>query len=170
MFEVSEIAVSKGINTYTELLAHAQRQKREGKTDLIEFIVNRGRKMVEEAIRTGWDMQKSEETLRRERMSHMEILHEALTGNCAENCNGRWLHIALNILQQNSIMRDDFCSVVRELLQKERGKYRNIFPKGPADCGRTFLLNPLTVIFKTFLNPASTTFAWVDAESAEIFF
>lgn len=170
MFEVSEIAVSKGINTYTELLALAQRQKREGKTDLAEFIVNRGKKTVEEAIRTGWEMEKSEDTLRRERMSRMEILQEALTGNCAENCNGRWLHIALNILQRNSIARNDFSSAIRELLQKGRGKYRNIFLKGPANCGKTFLLNPLTVIYKTFLNPASTTFAWVGAESAEIIF
>jgi len=32
------------------------------------------------------------------------------------------------------------------------------------------LLNPLTIIFKTFLNPASTTFAWVGAESGEMIF
>ena len=40
MFEVSEIAVSKGIQAYTDLLALAPRQKREGKIDLAEFIVN----------------------------------------------------------------------------------------------------------------------------------
>ena len=54
MFDVSEIAVSKGIKTYLELLALAKRQKMEGKTDLAQFIVNRGKKAVEEAIRTGW--------------------------------------------------------------------------------------------------------------------
>ena len=59
---------------------------------------------------------------------------------------------------------------MRELLEKGRGKYRNIFLKGPANCGKTFLLNPLTVIYRTFLNPASTTFAWVGAELAEIIF
>ena len=48
MFEVSEIAVSKGIQAYTDLLALAPRQKREGKIDLAEFIVNWGRKTVEE--------------------------------------------------------------------------------------------------------------------------
>ena len=170
MFEVSEIAVSKGIKTYVELLALAKRQKTEGKTDLAQFIVNRGKKAAEEAIRTGWEMENSEETLRRERMSRMEILHAALTGDCKEDYNGRWLQIALDILQRNCIVRDDFCSAVRELLQKGRGKYRNLFLKGPANCGKTFLLNPLTIIYKTFLNPASTTFAWVGAESAEVIF
>ena len=57
-----------------------------------------------------------------------------------------------------------------ELLEKGRGKYRNIFLKGPANCGKTFLLNPLTVIYRTFLNPASTRFSWVGAELAEITF
>ena len=103
-------------------------------------------------------------------MSRMEILQEAFEGNCAENCDGRWLHIALNILQRNCIARDDFSASMRELLEKGRGKYRNIFLKGPANCGKTFLLNPLTVIYRTFLNPASTTFAWVGAELAEIIF
>ena len=142
----------------------------EGKTDMAQFVVNRGKKAVEEAIRPGLEIEKSEETLRRQRMSSMEILQEALEGNCAENCDGRWLHIALNILQRNSIVRDDFSSAMRELLEKRRGKYRNIFLKGPANCAKTFLLNPLTVIYRTFLNPASTKFAWVGAELAEIIF
>lgn len=41
---------------------------------------------------------------------------------------------------------------------------------GPANCGKTFLLNPLNTIFKTFTNPASTSFAWVGAEQAEVVF
>lgn len=69
MFEVSEIAVSKAIKTFLELLALAKRQKMEGKTDLAQFIVNRGKQSVEEAIRTGWEIENSEETLRRQRMS-----------------------------------------------------------------------------------------------------
>ena len=41
---------------------------------------------------------------------------------------------------------------------------------GPANCGKTFLLNPLNTIFKTFTNPATGTFAWVGAEKAEVIF
>lgn len=39
-----------------------------------------------------------------------------------------------------------------------------------ANCGKTFLLNPLKVIYSSFSNPASTSFAWVGAEKAEIIF
>ena len=41
---------------------------------------------------------------------------------------------------------------------------------GPANCGKTFLLNLLNNIFNTFTNPASTSFAWVGAEKAEVVF
>ena len=41
---------------------------------------------------------------------------------------------------------------------------------GVANCGNMFLLNPLNVIFNTFSNPASTSFAWVGAEKAECLF
>ena len=55
-------------------------------------------------------------------------------------------------------------------MDKGRGKYRNILVKGSANCGKTFLLNPLNVLYNTFSNPASSSSAWVGAESAEIIF
>ena len=56
------------------------------------------------------------------------------------------------------------------LLEKGRGKYRNILLTGPANCGKTFILNPLNVVYKTFSNPASTSFAWIGVENCEILF
>ena len=55
-------------------------------------------------------------------------------------------------------------------LHEERGKHRSILLTGVANCGKTFLLNPLNYVLKSFCNPATTTFAWVGAESAEVIF
>ena len=41
---------------------------------------------------------------------------------------------------------------------------------GPANSGKTFLLNPLTCVYKTFCNPACTSYAWEGAEEAECIF
>ena len=60
--------------------------------------------------------------------------------------------------------------LLQDLLDKGRGKYRNIFIVGPANCGKTFILNSLNKVFATFSNPATTTFAWVGAEHAECIF
>ena len=49
-YDVSQIILAEGIRTRVELLAFANTQKAEGKTDLAEFIVNRGAKCVAETI------------------------------------------------------------------------------------------------------------------------
>ena len=63
VFEISVIAVGKGIRTRTELLALTNEQNQEGKTDLAEFILNRGLKAVAEALSTGWEMVESNRRL-----------------------------------------------------------------------------------------------------------
>ena len=61
-----------------------------------------------------------------------------------------------------------FATALRTLLSKGRGKFRNILLVGPTNCRKTFLLQPLCNIFKTFCNPARDKFAWVGSEEAEI--
>ena len=45
---MAEIIPSKRLRKRTELLAFSNQQRQEGKTDLAEFIVNRGKKAVNE--------------------------------------------------------------------------------------------------------------------------
>ena len=77
---------------------------------------------------------------------------------CAPGCDGNWYDCAKEILDRSGLTVEYFSEVVRELLIKGRGKYRNLMLTGPANCGKTFLLNPLTFIFNTFCNPASCTY------------
>ena len=69
IFDVSQLAVEKGIKTRLELLAFANQKKQEGRTYLVEFIANRGGKAVEEAVFVGWKMQKAEGDLTRSKMT-----------------------------------------------------------------------------------------------------
>ena len=39
---------------------------------------------------------------------------------------------------------------------------------GPANCDKTSLFSPLTCIFATFANLATTSYAWLGVEDAEI--
>ena len=55
------------------------------------------------------------------------------------------------------VFADIFSKAVRNLLEKGRGKHRNILIKGPANMGK----NPINVVFQSFSNPATSTFAWV---------
>ena len=169
-FDVAEICVAKSIKTRSDLLALAHEQKVEGKTDLAEFIINRGDKIVDSIITTAWEMENATEQKTRLETSRLDSLRKAGDGKCICNVENEWLETATSLLQENHISPDHFANCVRLLLEKGRGKYRNIMLTGPANCGKTFLLNPLNVVFKTFTNPASTSFAWVGAETAEVIF
>ena len=75
---MSKLLVAKRIKSRLELLALASRQMKEEKQDLVQFIANRGSKVVDEAIQVGWEMEKGEEKLKRKQMTRMEILQKAL--------------------------------------------------------------------------------------------
>ena len=169
-YQVSEIVISRSLKDRAELLTYANGQKREGKTDLAEFVVNRGAKAVNELIHTAWEIHKAEETVRRREKSRLELLREAASQQCVCETLGLWEICALELLHSNDIPPQQFRETVKQLLEKGRGKHRNIMLTGPADCGKTFLLNPLNKIYHTFTNPASSNFAWVGAEKAEVIF
>ena len=56
----------------------------------------------------------------------MQLLHEAREGNCVEGCNGLWLQLGKEVLENNGIILKSFQQAVINLLTKGRGKYRNI--------------------------------------------
>lgn len=169
-FKVSEMILEKKIKSRTELLAFAQLQKEEGKSDLAEFIVNRGPRVITQVLDTAWEMAAAPETLARQNNTRLEILGECLQRECAPLCNSQWYVLATELLQRNGITLNSFQDSVKELLEKGRGKNRNVLIVGPANCGKTFILNPLTKVYHAFCNPASSTFAWIGAEQAECIF
>ena len=59
---------------------------------------------------------------------------------------------------------------MKDLLTKGRGKFRNVMLVGCACSGKTFLLDPLCLLFKAFVNPASDKYAWVGAEDSEVIY
>ena len=145
-------------------------QKKSGKTDLAEFVANQGYKAVEDALKVGWEVEEAPHELEGGSKTRMEILQAFAHKECIAGCNKQWLTMARDILFHNGIPESKFCEAVKSLLIKGRGKYRNILIKGPANCGKTFIIDPLNSIYRMFANPATTTFAWVGAQNAEIMF
>ena len=79
-----------------------------------------------------------------------------------------WYECARQVLQLNSINPFVFADAMRQLLEHGRGKFRNLLIVGPANCGKTFLLKPLEIIFWAFTSPANDKYAWVGADQAEV--
>ena len=154
-FKVTTIVLSKQIKTRTELLTLTSKkhQKAEAKKDLVEFIINRGTKVVEEVIATVWDVENASEVLERSKLSRVEIMEKVLDNPCNKHCNRRWLQCAKQLLTWNDISIGVFTKAVRNLLEEGRGQHRNILIKGPANTGKTFHTT-VKVYFKVF------NFAW----------
>lgn len=167
-YEVSEIIQAKKITSRIQLMAFASAQKREGKTDLAEFICNRGSKAVDDCLAVAMELASAEEKYSRSQKNRLELLQESNDSECVEGCGGKWIQAALDLLAKNEIDVAVFSSAVYTLLEQGRGKFRNIFLHGVANCGKTFLLSPLATIYNTFSNPATGTFAWVGVEDCEI--
>jgi len=167
-YDFSRLMRDKKLKSRTEVLAFASMQEREGKSDLAEFIFNRSKKALEELIQTSLDFETAEADLERSKLARVAILEGVAEGDCVEGCAGAWYAQAEDILNRNHIAKTNFAGAIFTLLEQGRGKYRNILLTGPANCGKTFLISPLGTIFKAFTNPASTTFAWVGVEDAEV--
>ena len=64
-YDVSQIIITKKLPDRIALMAFANAQKREGKTELAEFIMNRTTKAINEIITNMWDMENAEATIQR---------------------------------------------------------------------------------------------------------
>ena len=168
---VGDFVIKHNIRNENELFAAAKRRRSEGESDLADFIFRMNTKSRCDLIESAWKLEESDEIVARQNLNRMSVIKEAADAPCDEICNGIWFRCALEILQKNSINPCDFADSLRQLLEKGRGKYRNILITGRTNCAKTFILSPLSVVFKGALcNPSSTKFAWLGADTAEVIF
>ena len=80
----------------------------------------------------------------------METIHQTANTECVQHCEGTWLQSAIEVLTNNQIHPVVFAHSLRKLLENGRGKFRNIMVVGPPNCGKTFILMPLTKFLTHF--------------------
>ena len=72
-FEVTEIIVEKNVKSLVELQALAYQQRKEGKTDLVEFPVNRMPRAVADKLNTAWEIENAAEKLARSKKTRPRV-------------------------------------------------------------------------------------------------
>ena len=166
---MSDVCIEDKIKNRTQLLLVAAEQKRHDTLDLATFVLNHSKKVICEITETALEMKHAGRDLARLNHDRMSVIYDATMQMCTPGCEDNfWLSSAIELLNKNEIQPKAFAAVLRTLLSKGRGKFRNISLVGPTNCGKTFLLQPLCHIFKTFYNPARDKFVWVGSEEAEI--
>ena len=167
--DLADTIIARNIRTKEDLLSLVQVQREEGKRDLPLYVLNNIDRCVK-LIATTWEMQCAKEERERSSKTRIQILRESVEAECVEGCNGRWIQLARETLSRNGLGLGEFSRAVVTLMTSGRGKHRNILITGPANCGKSFLLNPLQTIFRSFTNPAQNTFAWIGVEKAEVIY
>ena len=169
-FDLLKIVQQRKFTSRLQIFSLAANLQAEGNDSLARFIANRGSKCIENALMLAKELKEAPVQLQRQSKTRLELLRAFLDGPCVAECDEQWLRCAIEVVQQNGIELAAFATAVYQLLKLGRGKYRNIFIHGPANCGKSFLLQPLKLVFKIFLNPAHGTFAWVGVDECEVIF
>ena len=163
--EVSEFVTRNKASNENELFAIAHAQKEEDKKDLANFLFSCSQKPLSNLFGSTKRLEAASKRIQRARMSRMDLTEKAYQKNdCI--CEGQWLTCANQVLASNDVHPYVFADRVRTLLSKGRGKLLNVIIVCPANCGKTILLPPFEIIFKTFSNPANGKHEWVGADKA----
>jgi len=168
--DVGELIIEKNFKDPDQLRALAEEQRKNGKKDLANFLMNRSVKRVDEIFESTWKMNGASKNLAVKNRIRMEVLREATNKQCEQSCSGQWYRCALEVLQNNSINSYVFANALRDLISKGRGKNRNLMLIGPTNCGKTFLLTPLQLLYKCFSNPSNDKYAWIGVDECEVIF
>ena len=135
------------INSLTELLADCQERLNDGDDTLHSYIHSRTLKQLNELLLKNELMSNAPTKAKLLKANRMTTLKSHCNTECVGGCNGLWYTCAIDILRRSKINKYVFADAIRELLEKGRGRGRNIFIMGPTSSGKTFILKPLLDIY-----------------------
>ena len=168
--EVAKFLVENDIRTETQLMSIAKQRQSAEEPDLYNFILNKTSKSLSELIATTWKMHHAPSVVEREQKCRLDVVLETSQKSCVAGCNGRWLEAAREVLRNNNINIYVFADALRQCIKVGRKKNNNIILTGPTNCGKTFLISPLELMFDCFVNPASGKYAWVGLDECQLLF
>ena len=167
--EVAEFILRNDIKTEEGLYIIAKQRKESGEPDIYNFVVNSNPKTISDLVTVTWRIENAQATVTRRHTDRIQIIRDINTsGVCVAGCEGKWFRSALEILRKNQVNLYHFADVIRQALVKGRQKNVNVMIIGPTNCGKSFLLNPLELAFKAFVNPANGKFAWIGLDECEV--
>ena len=168
--DVATFCTSNDIRTELQLMNVAKERRDAGDTALNDFVFALQRTRREELVADAWRMEAAERLLQEQNVDRIQLLRQHSSLEDCE-CNGLWLRLALDLLQKNGIDSIQFSAALQETMRLGRGKHRNIILVGRADCGKSFMFEPVNnAIPQTFQNPAKSVFGWLGVENANCIF
>ena len=152
---VAQFMINNNIRTEAELMTEAKKKEQASEPELWSLIITEPKRTLQELIEQTWAMHEAPESVARDKLSRMQVIQKTLETECIEGCSVTWLRHARVVLRQNHINVYVFGIAIRKLLTVGRQNNANILLRHHTYCGKSYLLNPLEFIYKTFCNSAT---------------
>ena len=170
-----DFIVENNLKTDEELLDCVETRRREmGDRNIALAFTSLNEKKRIELIKDAWKLHGSKATVAAMKKSRMELVREvaANANNCVCDQYGLWLMLAFDVCEKNEIPWKTMSNAFHNLLENGRGKHRNIILAGEKNCAKTFLLEPLTLVFgeQCFHTPPSSTFGWMGVDKSLVIY
>jgi len=152
--QVYDMCTRQGVKDVESAWALAKAMEAEGDRGLLAWLFEC--RDVEGFVGKIRMANESAEAKRRENLGRLGLLREAAQQTCTCDTPGQWLQLARETLQRNGIL-GSFQKALYESLDRGREKKTNLFLLGPTDAAKSFLLKPLTLLFRCYTQPDGGT-------------
>jgi hypothetical protein len=170
-----DFIIENKLKTDEELLDCVDRRRREvGDRNIALAFTSLNEKKRIDLIKDAWKMKGSTATVAAMKRSRMDVISDIAANkeNCVCQEYGLWLVLAFDVCAKNGIEWKTMSNALHNLLENGRGKHRNLILTGERNCAKTFLLEPLTLVFgeQCFHTPPSSTFGWMGVEKSQVIY
>lgn len=111
----------------------------------------------------------AESRIKRSHQSRVDLLRAAGEAKCTCPKDGDWKEMAIDLLRLQKISATQFASAVMCALETGAGKAVNVFIFGPTSSAKSWVLDPLRLIFACHLTPPKrSTFPLQELPSKEV--
>ena len=170
--DISMFIREQNIRNEDELFAAAEERRRADDSELARMILQMGAKRRREIISDAWRMEGAQRTLALRQKTRLNIMQEFVRNNtCTCPTRGLWLTLAIDMCFKNNLCPNTIGGKIYKSLIGGRKKHNNLLIIGASNCAKTFLLEPLNVVFTHVQNtPASSLFGWLGVEQAQVIY
>lgn len=152
--QVYDLCTTRGVKDVESAWSLAKAMEEEGDRGLLAWLLEC--RDVEGFVAKVCMANESAENKRRENLGRLGLLREAARQACTCDTPGQWGHLARATLWRNGLM-GPFQKAMYDTLERGREKKTNLFLLGPANAGKSFLVKPLTLLFRCYSRPDGGT-------------
>lgn len=163
-----KLAVQMDLHTVLQVQAAARHNADANQESLLAFLATRTKGRVADILEMAWDIEGAPAKLARMELDRLSILRECERLACTCETPMLWQTLANQVLQLNGIGIDTYTQAVLAAITLGRGKFRNILHIGGTNRAKSFLIQPLKLIYKAFNNPSRASFNWIGVDTSEV--